>query len=332
MFSFTAFNVWGNIHQHFDNKAPMSIDQPTHHTSIDILFERYMSNASLGINLNEVEQRKVQFGLNELKKHKGRSPFRMFLDQFGDFMILVLIGSALIAGFLGEPADALAITAIVILNAILGFIQEYRAEKAMQALQSLTQTTARVVRSGKLEIISSKNLVPGDVILIEAGDLVPADARLISSSQLGVDESTLTGESVPVQKKAHVTPNKESILGDRINMLYKGTLVVRGKASALVVATGMSTEIGRIATLLDLEKETKTPLQIRLAIFGKKLALSVIALCIIIFLIGLLRGEEPLRMFMTALSLAVAAIPDYTDGCTGTGTWNYFFITYHQVP
>jgi Ca2+-transporting ATPase len=288
----------------------MSQNQSTHHTPIDILFERYVSNASQGIDANEVEQRKVQFGFNELKKRKSRSPFRMFLDQFGDFMILILIGSALIAGFLGEPEDAIAITAIVILNAILGFIQEYRAEKAMEALQSLTQTTAKVLRSGKSEIVSSRDLVPGDILAIEAGNLVPADARLISSSQLGVDESALTGESVPVQKNAHATPNKESVLGDRINMLYKGTLVVNGRATALVVATGMSTEIGRIAALLDLEKETKTPLQIRLATFGKKLALSVIALCIIIFLIGLLRGEEPLRMFMTALSLAVAAIPE----------------------
>lgn len=288
----------------------MNDHHPPHHTPISVLAERYMSDIVRGINFDEVERRKIQFGSNELKKRKSRSAFHMLLDQFADFMILVLIVSAVISGFLGEPEDTIAITAIVILNAILGFIQEFRAEKAMQALQSMTQTKARVIRNGKLEIVPSKELVPGDILLIEAGDLVPADARLISSTQLSVDESALTGESVPIQKNANTTPHIESVLGDRVNMLYKGTLVTNGKASALTVATGMSTEIGRIAALLDLEKETKTPLQIRLAKFGKKLALSVIALCIIIFLIGLLRGEEPLRMFLTALSLAVAAIPE----------------------
>lgn len=281
-----------------------------HFLRVEEVEKELSSNTIHGLSNKEALQRRLTFGGNFLKESKGRSIARMFLDQFLDFMVLILIASAIISGFMGGPEDTIAIAVIVILNSVLGFIQEYRAEKAMEALKALSTTNAKVLRSGNTELISSRDLVPGDIVILEAGNIVPADLRLITAIQFKIEEAALTGESQPIEKTTSSTLKAELPIGDRLNMAYKGTLVTYGRGVGIVVATGMNTEIGRIATLLSSEKDTKTPLQKRLALFGKKLSFAVIIFCAIIFLVGILRGEKPLLMFMTALSLAVAAIPE----------------------
>ena len=263
-----------------------------------------------GLTLAEAEKRLQKYGLNELKEKKKKTPFMLFLGQFKDFMILVLIVAALISGWIGEPSDTIAIILIVVLNAVIGFVQEYRAEKAMAALKSMAAPFATVLRDGNPVNIPASQLVPGDIVLLEAGKIVPADLRLIESAQLKIEEAALTGESVPVEKHTEPLHDEHLPLGDRKNMAYKGTFVTYGRGKGIVVATGMDTELGRIATMLQQEEEVKTPLQKRLASFGKRLAIAVLAICTIVFGIGVLRGEEPLLMLLTAISLAVAAIPE----------------------
>lgn len=281
-----------------------------HTVSSDSAMAHFKTPLTQGLTREEATNRLMQLGKNILEETHRRSLLKIFLDQFTDFMILVLIGAAIIAGFLGGAEDTIAIAVIVFLNAILGFIQEYRAERAIEALKVLAVTQARVLRAGKIDSIPSQELVPGDIVFLEAGNLVPADMRLIESTQLKIEEAALTGESLPVEKNIDIVPKAEAPIADRFNMAYKGTLVSYGRGAGIVVATGMRTELGRIATLLRSEKTTKTPLQKRLARFGQGIALSVIALCAVIFVVGLLYGEKPLLMFMTALSLAVAAVPE----------------------
>jgi Ca2+-transporting ATPase len=268
------------------------------------------SALSAGLALDEVARRRERHGPNALVEGHRRGPARMLLDQFADFMVLVLIAAAVVASFLGEPQDTIAIVVIVVLNAGLGFVQEFRAERAMAALQALAASPARVRRGGGVEIVPAVGLVPGDVVLLEAGNAVPADLRLVDSAQLRVEEAALTGESLPVEKSSALLADPDLVLGDRRNMAYKSTVVTYGRATGVVVATGMDTELGRIAALLGAETTLQTPLQRRLARFGQRLALGVLALCAIIFAAGLLRGEAPLIMLLTALSLAVAAIPE----------------------
>ncbi|MFZ5997364.1 MAG: cation-translocating P-type ATPase [Nitrospirota bacterium] len=268
-------------------------------------------NTSLqGISPEEARKRLADYGPNKLKEKKKKTPFMMFLDQFKDLMILVLVAAAGISGFIGELSDTIAIIVIIVLNAIIGFIQEYRAEKAMAALEKMAAPTATVIRSGVPADIQASEIVPGDMVLLEAGKIVPADMRLAEAAQLKVEEAALTGESVPVEKHTEALEDAALSLGDRKNMAYKGTTVSYGRGSGIVVATGMDTELGKIATMLQEEEEVKTPLQKRLAAFGRKLALSVIAICAIVFGFGILRGEPVLGMFMTALTLVVAAIPE----------------------
>ncbi len=264
----------------------------------------------VGLTTEEAARRIVQYGLNEIRERPPRPLWRMFLDQFTDFMILVLIGAAIISGIVGEPPDAIAIVVIVLLNGVIGFVQEYRAERAVAALKLLAASTARVRRGGHVTDLSALQLVPGDVVLLEAGNTMPADLRLIETVQLKVDESPLTGESVPVEKQTAPLPEAEVPLGDRVNLAYKGTSVTYGRGSGLVIATGMHTELGRIASMLGKEEAAKTPLQKRLARFGQRLALAALAICGIVFAVGVLRGESVVLMFLTAVSLAVAAIPE----------------------
>jgi Ca2+-transporting ATPase len=233
----------------------------------------------------------------------------MLASQFTDFMIVVLIAAAVIAGVVGEPQDAVAIVVIVFLNGIIGFVQEYRAERAMAALKKMASPQARVIRGGRSDTIAATHLVPGDLVELEAGNILPADLRLTELSALKVDESTLTGESQPVDKQTAALTGADLPLGDRLNLAFKGTVVTYGRARGLVVATGMKTELGRIAALLSGESG-KTPLQKRLARFGRHLAVAVLAICAIVFVAGWLRGEPPLLMLLTAVSLAVAAIPE----------------------
>jgi len=263
-----------------------------------------------GISSVEAANRLLEHGPNELEARRKKPPWMMFLDQFRDFMIIVLIAAAIISGFIGEVSDTIAIIVIISLNAIIGFFQEYRAEQAMEALMRMAAPTATVMRDGDPSSIPASELVPGDMVLLEAGQVVPSDMRLIETAQLKIDEATLTGESVPVEKHPRVLPEESLPLGDRKNMAYKGTIVSYGRGSGMVTATGMLTELGRIARMLQGEEEVKTPLQKRLAAFGRKLALAILAICAVVFLSGILRGEPPLLMLLTAISLAVAAIPE----------------------
>ena len=263
-----------------------------------------------GLSTEEARRRLEEYGPNELKAGKKKTLLGRFLDQFKDFMIIVLMAAAVIAGVMGEVNSIIAIVVIVILNAIIGFVQEYRAEKAMEALKMMAAPFATVLRDGHHKALPASELVPGDIVILEAGRIVPADLRLLESAQLKVEEAALTGESVPAEKMT-VQLHEEMIpLGDRRNMAYKGTVVSYGRGKGVVVGTGMETELGRIATMLQTEEEVKTPLQKRLARFGQRLAVAVIALCVIIFAVGIMRGETPILMLLTAISLAVAAIPE----------------------
>ncbi|HMK49673.1 MAG TPA: HAD-IC family P-type ATPase, partial [Thermodesulfovibrionales bacterium] len=263
-----------------------------------------------GLSSGEAQKRLVKYGRNSLKEKEKKTRLVMFLDQFNDFLILVLVAAAVISGIIGELSDTIAIIVIVILNAILGFVQEYRAEKAMAALKKMAAPNAIVMRDGIRADIAASELVPGDIVSLEAGMIVPADMRLFEAAYLKVEEAALTGESLSVEKHAELIRAGVLALGDRKNMAYKGTTVSQGRAMGIVVSTGMDTEIGRIAALLQEEEEGKTPLQKRLSAFGRKLGAAVLVICGVIFVIGILRGEAPLTMLLTAVSLAVAAIPE----------------------
>ncbi|HUW37084.1 MAG TPA: cation-translocating P-type ATPase [Rhodocyclaceae bacterium] len=263
-----------------------------------------------GLDAAEAQRRLVRYGPNSLPESARRSLVRMIADQFNDFMILVLMVAAVVSGIIGDPGDTVAIVVIVLLNAAIGFAQEYRAERAMAALQRLAAPSARVRRGGAALTVPADRLVPGDLVLLEAGAIVPADLRLIDTAQLQLAEAVLTGESQPVDKNAAALAAADAPLGDRLNMAHKGTVVTRGRGTGVTVATGLATELGKIAQLLAGAEEVRTPLQKRLARFGTRLSLVVLAICAIVFIVGLLRGEPPVLMFLTAVSLAVAAIPE----------------------
>ena len=268
-------------------------------------------NSSLdGLTNDEARKRLNEYGPNELMEKKKKTAIAMFLDQFKDFMILILIGAAVISGFIGELSDTIAIIVIIVINAIIGFIQEYRAEKAMDALKKMAAYTATVIRDGVHTSIAASELVPGDIVVLEAGRIVPADMRLLETFNLKVEEAALTGESIPVEKQCDALSDKSLPLGDRKNMAFKGTVVSYGRGLGIVVATGMDTELGKIASMLQGEEEVRTPLQKRLVIFGKRLAIAVLVICAIVFGFGVFRGEPILLMLLTAISLAVAAIPE----------------------
>ncbi len=274
------------------------------------LARRHGVDPQRGLPSEEAGRRAEQHGPNEIRGRPSRSLLGQFLDQFKDFMIVVLIAAAVISGVLGDVVDTVAILVIVLLNAIIGFVQIWRANQAMAALQQLAAAQATVMRGGQAQVVPASELVPGDIVLLEAGNKVPADLRLIEIAQLRVDESSLTGESVTVEKHAGVLTGLVQALGDRLNMAFKGTTATHGRGRGLVVATGMSTELGKVAGLMDRDSDRSTPLQLRLAAFGKLLSLVVIAICMVIFLVGVLRGEDPVLMILTAVSLAVAGIPE----------------------
>ncbi len=269
-----------------------------------------LGTSAQGLSSEEALRRLQEYGPNELIEKKKKTSFMMFLDQFKDFLIIVLIGAAIIAGTVGKPTDAAAILAIVILNAIIGFIQEYRAEQAMAALKKMAAPTAIVLRNGTPVNMPASEIVPGDMVLLEAGHIVPADMRLAESANLKVEEAALTGESVPVEKHTKLLHDEHLPIGDRKNIAYQGTIVTYGRGAGIVIETGMNTEMGRIAAMLQKAEDVKTPLQRRLAIFGKKLALAILVICAIVFAAGLMRGEDVFLMLLTAISLAVAAIPE----------------------
>lgn len=263
-----------------------------------------------GLSFEEVSSRQQQFGLNALQEKKSKPAWLIFVFQFKDFMIAVLIAAAIVSGVIGDLADTIIILLIVSLNAIIGFLQEFNAEKAMESLRKLAEVHTICIRDGQSINIPAAELVPGDIIPLEAGNIIPADIRFLETYSLQVNESALTGESVPVYKSnVPLHGGDEVPLGDRLNMGYKSSMVVNGRALGVVVATGMQTEIGRIAQLLQ-EDDMDTPLKKRMRDFGKKLSYIILAICIILFGIGLLRGEAPLNMLLISISLAVAAIPE----------------------
>jgi Ca2+-transporting ATPase len=282
-----------------------------------------------GLTTQEAVKRLAEFGPNQLKEAKGHSPFSLFIEQFADFIVWVLIGAAVVSGFLQEWVDAIAIIAIVILNAILGFIQEYKAEKSLAALKKLSSPTSKVIRQGQHEVISSFELAPGDLIELEAGDNVPADSRISwLTANFAAQEASLTGESTPVLKTSAALQEKDVPLADRANMLYMGTSVAAGKARAIVAETGMRTELGKIAGMIQEIKRDSTPLQKKLEQFGKWVVYLCFVIVGLIFLLGIIRDDNLLRLirdgnlrglirdenllelFLTAVSLAVAAIPE----------------------
>lgn len=269
------------------------------------------TSAVSGLGSGEAAARLLKFGQNQLQEKKGPGPLIIFFDQFKNIIVWILIGAALVSGFLQEWIDALAIIAIVALNSVLGFVQEYRAEKSLAALKRLSSPTSKVIRDGRLETIPSSELVPGDLIELEAGDSVPADSRLVwVSSNFNAQEASLTGESSPVAKTVHVLKEEELPLADRANMVYMGTSVASGKARALVAYTGMKTELGNIAGMVQaIERET-TPLQKKIEEFGRWIVYLCFTLVALVFLLEWLRGGKMIDVFLTAVSLAVAAIPE----------------------
>ena len=267
-----------------------------------------------GLSSKQVEEKQQNVGFNELKARKKKSLIVKFLEQFKDFMIIVLIIAAIVSGIVGilegeGITDTIIILIVVIINAIIGVAQENKAEKSLEALQKLSAHASKVIRNGKMIVIPSRELVPGDVVVLETGDYVPADLRIIEAVNLKSQESALTGESVPVEKIID-TINEEVGIGDRTNMLFSSSLITYGRGKGIVVETGMNTEVGKIAEIINSSEEGTTPLQEKLNKLGKILGIAALAICVVIFIIGLLYGKEPIHMFMTAVSLAVAAIPE----------------------
>ncbi len=272
--------------------------------------QKLKSDIEQGLSTSEALSRLQKNGANALTAKAGISPLRRFINQFRDFMIWILIGAALISFFTHEVADGFIILAIVLLNGVLGFVQENNAEKSMQALKNMQVPEAQVLRDGTVQKLPSPDIVVGDIVLLSAGDVVPADGRLVETAALRIEESQLTGESLPVDKHADVIQSEELPLGDRHNMAFSTSRVAAGRAKMLVTATGMQTEIGKIAGMLDSEEDEKTPLQIKLAELGKMLGIAAIVICLLIFVIGYFQGRDSYEMMMVAISLAVAAIPE----------------------
>ncbi|HEY6922508.1 MAG TPA: cation-translocating P-type ATPase [Steroidobacteraceae bacterium] len=263
-----------------------------------------------GLSQADATGRRAQYGPNALDEPPQRSLLAAFASQFADVMIIVLMAAAVISGVIGDLVDTLVIAAIVVLNATLGFVQEFRSQRALAQLRSMAAPAATVMREGQMSNVDATELVPGDLVILEAGKIVPADLRLIEAANLRINESMLTGESAPIDKLTEALPGANLPVAERRNIAHKGTFATQGRGVGLVVATGMRTEFGRIASLLETSRPAQTPLQKRLEFFGRRLAFVVLLICAIVFGTGVLRGEPALPMFLTALSLAVAALPE----------------------
>ena len=273
------------------------------------------TNIETGLTDEEVVKRREKYGLNQLKEKKKKSMLKRFLDQFKDFSIIILIIAAIVSGVVGVAegegiTDTIIILIVVLVNAIIGVTQESKAEKSLEALQKLTDHASKVIRNGHITVVPAKELVPGDIVVLDTGDYIPADLRIIEAVNLKSQEASLTGESVPVEKTIEEINDVEVSLGDRTNMLFSSSLVTYGRGKGIVVETGMTTEVGKIAEMINQTEEQITPLQQKLNKLGKTLGIAALAICVVIFIIGLLQNKEPIHMFMTAVSLAVAAIPE----------------------
>ncbi len=278
--------------------------------------KQMQTNIEFGLNEKQVEDKQNKFGLNKLEEKKKESIVIKFIKQFNDFMIIILIIASIISALVArlegsnDYFDSIIIIAIVVFNAIMGLVQEAKAEKSLEALKKMTAPTCRVKRDGKISTIKSEQIVPGDIVLLEAGNYVPADCRLISSSNLKIEESSLTGETVPVLKEANCILKEKTALGDMINMAFSTTIVVNGHGEAIVTDTGMNTKVGKIAKMIITNEAPETPIQKKLGEVGKSLGIACLGICLLIFVIGLLKKIEPIEMFMTSVGLAVAAIPE----------------------
>lgn len=276
--------------------------------------QKLETNMENGLTSEAVTSKREKYGFNELNAKKKKSILVKFLEQFKDFMIIILIIAAVVSGIVGIQegegiTDTIIILIVVVLNAIIGVAQENKAEKSLEALQKMSSHVAKVVRDGKLLVVPSRELVPGDIVILETGDYIPADLRIIEAVNLKSQEAAMTGESVPSEKSEN-TIEGDCDLGDRKNMLFSSSLITYGRGKGIVVETGMNTEVGKIAKMIDETEETDTPLQVKLNNLGKTLGIVALLLCAVIFVVGTLYGKEPIHMFMTAVSLAVAAIPE----------------------
>jgi Ca2+-transporting ATPase len=283
---------------------------PWYQQSVNEVRQALNTNVETGLTSQEAGKRLEQYGPNELTHKKGPGVFQMFIEQLKDYMIVILMIASVVSIVVGEYTDSIIIIAIVIINAVLGVSQEYRAEKALAALKKMSAPNANVIRNGVAMTVSSGEIVPGDVVVLETGDYIPADVRLIKSINLKVEEAALTGESVPVDKHAEATLEGDIGLGDQINSGFMSTIITYGRGTGIVTSTGMNTVIGSIATMIQDVPQEDTPLQKKLTQMGKMLGTACLVICGVVFLLGLLRGEKILAMFMTAISLAVAAIPE----------------------
>ncbi len=278
--------------------------------------KQMQTNIEFGLNEKQVEDKQNKFGLNKLEEKKKESIVIKFIKQFNDFMIIILIIASIISAVVArlegsnDYFDSIIIIAIVVFNAIMGLVQEAKAEKSLEALKKMTAPTCRVKRNGKISTIKSEQIVPGDIVLLEAGNYVPADCRLISSSNLKIEESSLTGETVPVLKEANSILKEKTALGDMVNMAFSTTIVVNGHGEAIVTDIGMNTKVGKIAKMIITNEAPETPIQKKLEEVGKALGIACLGICLLIFVIGILKKIEPIEMFMTSVGLAVAAIPE----------------------
>jgi Ca2+-transporting ATPase len=288
----------------------MRLYENIHTETTEDVIQKLKTSAKDGLSDTEAKARLTEYGPNELEERAKRPAWKMLLGQFMETMVVILIIAAIISGFLGKEIETIAIAAIVVLFAILGFVQEYRAEKAMAALKQLAVPFVRVLRDGVTREISARLLVPGDIIVLEAGNILPADVRFIETISLKIQEAALTGEADPVDKRSHAIGKADTALGDRFNMAYMGTTITMGRGKAVVVRTGMNTEIGTIANLIQDVQKGKTPLQNKLDQLGKWLAIAGGVAAVLILIVGLLRGESLADMFLVGISVAVAVIPE----------------------
>lgn len=279
--------------------------------SVDDISKELDSNLTSGLSTAEAKARLEKYGENKLKSSTQKSILQLFFSQINDVMIYILLIAAAISAFMKEYSDSVIILIVILINAVIGVVQEYKAEKSLEALKKLSTPKAIVKRDGIIQEIPSEEVVPGDVVILDAGRYLPADLRLIESANLKIDESAFTGESVPAEKNSDIINNSDNVpIGDQYNMCFMSTLVTYGRGSGIVVGTAMNTEIGKIASMLDKEEDNTTPLQKRLASLGKTLGIGAVIICVIIFVISMFQGRDLFEMLLTSISLAVAAIPE----------------------
>lgn len=286
------------------------VDQQAYTRKPEELFKTLNTDPEKGVSSEEVKKRFEQYGPNKLPEPKKISPLQMFLRQFANFMIYILLGAVVLALILGDYKDALLIGVVVILNAIIGFYQEYKAEKTLASLKKMSSPTAKVLREGQVEEVPTENLIPGDIVVLEEGDIIPADLRLFETVGLEINEAILTGESVPSQKDADILIENKVAVGDRLNMAFMSTVIVAGSGKGVVVSTGSDTQIGHIASTLAIPYEKPTPLQKNLSTLGKYIVLGAGVVSALIFIIGLMQGRAIDELLFTVVSLAVAVIPE----------------------